>query len=248
MSVLQKKLLYTFLILTVLIVTLDNIFPGNLQNNYIKYAVVLALFMVTLRLKKRYTEQILMNIAVFLIAAADFFLVFCNTIPAIGHELDYIGVLGFLLAYSVLIPAFNKNFSPGWGEVLAAVPVIALFIPNCLILMPYVSGITAYGAVIFSLVLCCMTWTAICTIFRRYYTPAVARRIALAGFLMLVCDLGVAHSFLNPVFAGRFVPWLANIIWAAYVPAWTLIVLTIAEEKLYLSKAHHLKESLDGLD
>lgn len=233
MNRIQKRLLYTFLPLTVIIVLLDNFYPGNLQINYIKYAVILALFLATLRIRKRCREQVFMNIAVFFIVVADFFLVFCDTIPELSHKVVPWGMLGFLVAYSFLILAFSKNSKLGWRELLAAVPVLALFVPNYVLLLPHVSGIMFYGASFFSIVLCYMTWTAVCTIFWRYYTPAVARRIALAGYLILICDVGVSQAFFNPAFKNQFSPWLTNIIWAAYVPGWTLIVLTIAEEKLY---------------
>jgi len=49
---------------------------------------------------------------------------------------------------------------------------------------------------------------------------------------MLICDISVAHTLFNPAFVGQFIPWLKNIIWFSYVPAWTLIVYISTKEDI----------------
>ncbi|WP_027366064.1 lysoplasmalogenase family protein [Desulfotruncus alcoholivorax] len=237
MNSIQRKLLYIFLPMTLVIVLLDNLFPGDAFVNYVKYATIIALFLFTLCIKKRHIEQLYMNIAIFFIVVADFFLVFCDTIPGIGDKLVILGVLAFLFAYIFLILAFQKNFKVGGWELLAALLVLILFVPNYITLWPHVTGLMFYGGTLFGIVLCYMAWTCICTLFKYHYRFGVACRIALAGCLMLISDIGVSQSFFNPAFQHRFNPGLASLIWATYVPAWTLIATIIAENNLL---ANHL--------
>ncbi|SFG28424.1 hypothetical protein SAMN05660649_01269 [Desulfotomaculum arcticum] len=229
MNSIQRKLLYIFLPMTLVIVLLDNLFSGAAFVNYIKYATIIALFLFTLRIRKRYIGQLYVNIAIFFIVAADFFLVFCDTVPGVRDKLVIWGVLAFLFAYSFLILAFQKSFKAGWRELLAALFVLILFISNYVTLWPHVSGLMLYGGTFFFIVLCYMTWICICTLFWYHYRPGVSLRIALAGCLILISDIGVSQSFFNPAFQHQFNPGLASLIWATYIPAWTLIATTIAE-------------------
>ena len=233
----QRKLLYTFLPMTLVIVLLDNLLSGATLVNYVKYATIIALFLFTLGIKKKHLEQLYANIAIFFIVVADFFLVFCDTLPGIRDKLAILGVLAFLFAYLFLILAFHKSFKVGGRELLAALLVLILYVPNYINLWPHATGLMFYGGTFFSIVLCYMAWTCICTLFRYHYKPGVAFRIALAGCLMLISDIGVAQSFFNPAFQHQFNPLLASIIWATYIPAWTLIATTIAEDNLL---ANHL--------
>jgi hypothetical protein len=41
----------------------------------------------------------------------------------------------------------------------------------------------------------------------------------------------VANRLFNPAY-GEPVWWLQNLVWGTYIPAWTLIVLNIADERL----------------
>lgn len=229
----QKVLLSIFLPLSALIVILDNVFPGADMVNYFKFATVCAVFLASLKIAKRYREQVVLNVAVFFAVVGDFFLNLCSTVPELAVRVVPFGISGFLLAYILLIVVFHKKYSASWKELLAAVPVLAVFIPNLIILHPYVSGYMLWGTLLFGLVLCFMAWTSIGAMFRGYFRMEVSWRVALAGYLMFISDMGVANSLFNPAFAGHFVPWLENIIWGAYVPAWTLIAVTIAEDELF---------------
>ncbi|CAH2213773.1 lysoplasmalogenase family protein [Tepidibacter aestuarii] len=232
MNNIQRVLLSIYLPITIFILILDNLYPGENLVSYIKFSTIITLFLVALRIKKKYYEQKFLNLSIFFIVIADFFLVFCNTIPELSRRVVFYGIIGFMLAYLSLIIAFQKNFKIGSGELLAIVPVLGIFIPIFVKLYPYVPGAMFYGVIIFGLVLCYMVWTSISTLFRGYFTPKISRYVALSGFLMLVCDMGVANELFNPAFAGQFVPWLKNIIWVSYIPAWTLIVYILADDNL----------------
>ncbi|KJS88261.1 MAG: hypothetical protein JM58_01505 [Peptococcaceae bacterium BICA1-8] len=231
----QKVLLVIYLPITIFILILDILYPGGNMVSYLKYATIISLFIVALKIKKNYTEQYFMNLAIFFAMFSDFFLVFCSTIPEISRSVVSFGIAGFILAYSLLIIAYQKNFKFGWGEFFTMLFVLSIFVPQYIILYPHINGWMFYGAVIFGLVLCYMAWTSICTIFRGYFNPKISRLIALSGFLMFICDLGVANDIFNPAFSNLFVPWLKNIIWGSYIPAWTLLVVLIAEKNLLSS-------------
>ncbi len=233
MNKVQKLVLSIFLPITALFIVLDNIFPGAPLVNYIKFVTIITLFLIALRINKTYPEQRLLTAAMFLVMIGDLFLVFCKTFFDSGKFLPF-GVLSFSIAYLLVVFAFQRNFKTGRFEAVAALPVLIITIPVVIILLASVSGFLKFGLLIFIAILCYCTWTCICTVSRGYFVPKSSYRIALAGFLMLICDLGVGLSSFYPQFSGTFVPLLKNIIWGSYIPAWTLIVVTIAEKNLII--------------
>lgn len=232
MNNIQRVLLAIYLPVTIIILILDNLYQGESLVSYIKFATIITLFLVALRIKTKYHEQKFMKLSVFFIVIADFFLVFCTTITELSSKIVACGIIGFMLAYLSLIIAYNKNFKIGVGELLVVIPVVGIFLSIFLKLYPYIMGPMFYLVIIFGVVLFYMVWTSISSIFRGYFNPKISRYIALSGFLMLICDMGVANQLFNPAFAGQFVPWINNIIWGSYVPAWTFIVYIIAEDNL----------------
>ena len=244
MSGRQKILLAVFLFMTMIILILDNLFPGDSPVYYIKYGTVVSLFVVALAIRKRYREQVIMNLALFFAAVGDFFLNFCNVNPALAVKVVPFGMAGFTLSYLLLIAAWLKNFKPGVWELVAAIPVLGVYIPVFITLVPYVRGAMFYAAVLFGIVLCFMAWTSISTLFGGYYSSKVSHRTALAGYLIFLSDIAVAFVLFHPAFAGTFVPWLENIIWLTYIPAWTLIVTTIAEEDLVVPQKTYRRSYL----
>lgn len=229
----QRILLSVFLTLTAAIVLLDNIFPGASMVNCFKFATIAAILLATLSFRKRYREQIILNVAVFFAVVGDFFLNLCSAIPQLAAKAVPFGIAGFFLAYLLLIAVFHRKPGPGWKELLAAVPVLGVFIPNFMVLHSHVDGWLKWGAIVFSFILCFMSWTAIGTTFRGYYGLRSSCFMALAGYMMFVSDMGVANSLFNPAYAGQFVPWLENIIWGTFIPAWTLIAVVIAGEDMF---------------
>ncbi len=228
----QRALLSIFLMITALIVALDNFFPGDPAVNRFKFGTMLALFLSTLVIKKNCREQIILNVAVFFMVVGDFFLDFCEPFPDLGWKVVPLGMLGFMMAYILLIAAYRKNFSVGPRELLASVPLLAVSIPSLLALLPQFSRSFLPGIAIFGVVLFFMAWLSVSALFSGRYRRGVAWRIALSGFLILVSDVAVAHSLFNPAYAGQFIPWLKNIIWGTFIPAWTLIAVNIAEDCL----------------
>lgn len=228
----QKVLLSIYIPITFLILILDDIFTGENIVLYLKYTVVITLFLCAITMKKRFKEQKIMTVSLFFIVIADFFLVFSNTLTYLNINLVPFGIAGFFFAYLCLIAAYQKNFSFKKSESIAAMLIIFIYIFVFIILKPYVKGVMFIGTAVFLFTLCYMTWTSICTIFRKYYSPKVSKIIAVSGVFMLICDIGVGFGLFYPVHSNLIFIMLKNIVWAVYIPAWALLDVIIAEENL----------------
>ena len=229
----QRSLLAVFIPMTILIIVFDNILPQEKMVNYVRYAIMISLFLVAISIKKKFHEQKIMALSFLFLVIADFFLVFSQTIDKLKMNLTPFGVAGFLFAYICLIVAYQKNFL-GWrkAEIISAIPIVIIFIMVGRPLFNNISGVMKIGAIFFGLVLCYMTWTSICTIFRKYYTRKIAIIIAISGVLMFVCDVGVAYSLFHPYYSKVYIPLFKNVIWIAYIIGWTLLDVIISEKDL----------------
>ena len=230
----QRILLVIYLPMTLLILILDNIYPKEDMVLYLKYTIMITLFLSAITMQKKFREQKIMALSFFFLVVADFFLVFINTIDNLKLNFSAFGVAGFLFAYLCLIVTYQKNFKVGKEEIIIAIPIGIIFLYAVISLQPYVKGLMFIGALIFLSVLCYMTWTSICTIFRGYFTQKSALLIAISGILMFICDIGVAFSRFHPIYSKMYVPWLTNIIWTTYIPGWTLLVVIICEKNLII--------------
>lgn len=193
---------------------------------------MITLFLSSLVTVKKYREQKIMAAAFIFLVIGDFFLVFLNTFHYSKMSIAPYGITGFFLAYLCLIAAYQKNFKMGRAEILTAIPLVLVFLCINLILHQYLQGFMFIGLVVFGAALFFMTWTAICTLFRQYFTYKAAWIIAISASLMLICDLGIVISTLNYIQTGTVLPWLENIVWAAYIPGWTLLAVLINEDIL----------------
>lgn len=232
----QRVITSIFLSLTAVILVLDHLFPGAAGVSYFKFATVAGIFwasLASLISGGRRREQFLLGWAVYLVMVGDFFLNLCSTVPDLPGKVMPLGVLAFLLAYLLVAAVFFKNCNLRFADLPAAALVLAIFIPNFAALSPWINGILLPGVFLFGLVITFMAWACLRSLFTCPYQPRVCLRAALAGLLILISDTALAHSLFNPSFAGHFVPWLKNIIWGAYLPAWTLMALNIAEDRFY---------------
>ncbi|MGD9676982.1 MAG: lysoplasmalogenase family protein [Vulcanibacillus sp.] len=218
--------------ITLLILSFDRYYPGEDMVQYLKYTVMITLFILVFILRKNFLEQRIMAASFFFLVIGDFFLVFSTTLDNLDVNITSFGTIGFFIAYIFLIVAYQKNFKVGKAEIITAIPVVMIFLYVFVSLRPNVDGLMLIGILMFGIVLCYMTWSAICTIYRKYYKLKTALLIALSGILMFTCDIGVAYSQFYPLYSEAYVPWLKNIIWAAYIPGWTLLAVIISEKNL----------------
>lgn len=236
MNRLQKGILGTYLPLTGLVLLLDQFYPAAQHVNYVRYFIILSLFVIASSISKRYAEQRVLAIATGFVVIADFFLVFLSINPNHFSKTAPYGTIAFFIAYCLLALVFQKGLSLRLTEALAAVPVMIVVCPMLVILAPYIGWPLDTLLLVFSCVLSYMSWTAICTISGDYYSLKSSLLMGVAGFLMLVSDMVVGLATFHPAFAHEFVPWLKNFIWATYMPAWAIIVVLIAEDDLLASQ------------
>lgn len=229
----QRITLLVYIPMTLLILLLDHLYPDNDIVNYVKYATMLSLFLLATFLKKTYSEQKALHLALSFVILADFFFVFCDTIPHLKNQVLPLGIMSFSWAYLILIMVYQKNFCLGWGEILVAALVLVISLPYYSHLENYVQGFKFYSLSLFGIILIYMSWSAMSTLFRGYYSCKISLWLALSGFFILLSDLGVGLAITHPHYLSIFDPWLENLIWGFYIPAWALILLVIAEEKLY---------------
>ena len=214
MNNMQKSLLVIYLPITFLIVILDHMYSNENIVLYLKYTTMITLFLSSIIIKKKFYVQKIMALSFFFLVLADFFLVFSNTLNNLNTDLSPLGVTGFLFSYICLIIAYQKNFKIRRKEIMAGIPIAIIFLYVFFSLKPYISGFMFTGSLIFFIVLCYMTWTGICTLFRNYFSFKISKLIAVSSILMFICDIGVAFSRFHPVYSKVFMSWLQNIIWA----------------------------------
>jgi len=199
---------------------------------YFKYAIILSLFIVSLFVKKEYPEQKLMAYTFFFVAFADFCLVFSNVLPFIKVSLAPYGILGFSIAYILLITAYQKNFKIRLKEILVFIPILLVTIYVFYRLIYYISGPMLLGALLFGLILSYMAWTSICTIFRGYFNKKSVYLIAISGIFMFICDIGVAFSLFYPIYAIKQLSFFNVIVWFCYIMGWTLLLVLVCDKNL----------------
>lgn len=232
----QRVLLVIYLTLTLLLLFLDRNYPRVEIIIYLKYTIIVTLFLSSIIVEKNYYEQKIMSFAFFFVVFADFFLVLCDTLAYIQTVFEPIGALGFLFSYLCLIKVYKKNLRIRKEEIVVAITIIIIFIYSVVILKPYINGIMFIGALIFGVVLCLMAWISIVTIFSRYYSKKVSLLIALSGTLMFICDMAVAFSRFHPLFSETYRIFIGNVIWTSYIPGWTLLAVIINEDELLYNK------------
>ena len=109
----QRILLVIYMPLTFLIIFFHTICPKENMIFYLKYTIMISLFLSAIIMRKKYREQKLMTLSLFFLVVADFFLVFISTIDKLNIDLSVLGATGFLFAYLCLISAYQKNFKVG---------------------------------------------------------------------------------------------------------------------------------------
>lgn len=234
MSQIQKIILTIFLVDLCGILYLQH--PLEIKNpiiGVVLFTVIMSLVLASLMVKKKSKDHQTIGYAILFIGLGDVFLVISGIfLPDYDHISNPLGMLAFMCAYATLSLLFAKNFALQKSDMLKAIPVLLVILPVLSILLPNIQGVMFILAIVFSLVVSFMAWNALCCLHRGYYNNKVATRFAIAGFLMLLSDMGVAFVLFYPAPAISQSAWLQNEIWITYVPAWALIFVNLLEEKL----------------
>lgn len=233
MNLYQKGLLCLFIPVTLIIIALDYIFPKQYSVEIIKFMTMAALLLASLYVKKRYNEQLLLLLALFFAVSGDLFFVLLESLQTYSKP---IGIICFSIAYISLTTVFSKgNSLTPVQTILTAFPILALIIPVCYNSYSKVSGLILPIGIIFTIILSYMAWSALKAPFRCYFSRRAAVIIVIAGLLIIICDCSVILSMFAPSFyCYRLI--LKAITWGAWIPAWTLIAVLIAEDNLVNEK------------
>lgn len=227
----KTAMLAVYLPITAGILVLDWLLPNSDVVVCLKFGTMISLFLFAVLTRKKTTEQKIMAAAYYFLVIGDFFLVCSEALHFKAANTAMFGGAAFFCAYLCLIAAYHKNFSPSLKEAAVAAPMITALIVVVVFLKPFISGAILTGVVIFGVCLCFMTWSAVCTLFRGYYSKQTARLIAVSACLMLLCDIGVGLCHFYPHPTDGIYPWLKAVVWAAYVPGWTLLIIVIREKE-----------------
>ena len=222
----QHLLLRIFLPWTVLILLLNQYLPDSGATSWLKFGATATLALTVLLKGGKSHHQKEMTAAILLAATGDLFLILLDA----PGPLALAGVLSFLTAYLLLIRAYGTGRKPGPGEAAAGLPFLLLIAVAAWWLSPSVGTMVAIGGIAAGLVLSLMAWSAVRLLFGGPFKPPTARLLAASGMLMFLCDLGVALG-LHPFFSGSGRVLLEQIIWAAYLPGWTLLALAVLEDE-----------------
>lgn len=235
MSVRQKFCIIVSLLLILLVLMLDHIYPDELLVRILKFLIIAALLIQALLIEKKYSVQKTMNVALFFAAIGDFIFLLCKCLLIKDYYFIYyisaaLGGFFFILSYLYLIKAFKKSFTLYHflsAALLAGITSKLLIKYYC-----FINVITLAGLIIFGVILCFMTCSSICTIFEGYYKVTPALCIGIAGILIYISDICVGISVFVPSNFEQFRPWLNNAIWGSFISAWAIITILIAEDNL----------------
>lgn len=223
----QRVILATYPVFTGLILLSEYYSEPNFAA-YLKIAVMLALTISVVWLAKVCDEQKVMALAFIFMALGDFFFVIP---PTRDDMLIPYGIAGFLAAYLCLIVAFRKNASFGLAEIIIALPILAVLLYLAAILLPYLTLPLFIGTVLFAAMLCYMTWTAICTLPRGYFSTKTAWFIALGACLIFASDIRLAYEVFYPLLDNRLMIEASCFVRGPFVAGWVLLAVASAEDQ-----------------
>lgn len=231
----QRILLSVYLPLTVLILLFRMLYQNGAPALYLMFAVRVTMYLSVVVMLKRYKEQKLIVLAFLFTVISDYYFVYAKTLAQSINNSEFYGMLGFIVAYLCLIAAFNRNFKIGKAELITSIPFVGIFTYVFLSLQQYAKGFMYPAAIITGIVLCFAGITMVSTMYRGYFSKKSAWLIALAGCLMFISDMFVAYSIFHPDFK-EFILWKENLIWGTYVPAWTFLMMVVAEDQIYVER------------
>lgn len=231
----QKLYILISLFLILLVLVLDHMYSRSFAVRILKFLIIFFLFIQTLLIKKKYTAQKTMSLALLYAVLGDFIFLLCTCLLyknyyGIYYVTSALGGFFFILSYLCLIKAFIKRFTLYHffsGALIAAITSKLFFkYYSC------IDTLTLLGLIVFGVILCCMTYSSICTIFEGYYNLPTALSISTAGILIYISDICVGIAVFAPSYFGHFLPWLNNVIWGCFISSWAIITILIAEDDL----------------
>lgn len=232
MNRIQRILAVSYGSLTILILLCHLIYTNTAPSLILTFTVRATMVALAFLLPTAFREKKRLRAAFFFTLVSDFFFIFVKLYNNDMPNREMYGMMGFILAYFFLTWTFSDRLRLGKKELLTILPFITIFLILFLTLRQYAQGFMFPVGVGIGLMLSFTGLATVSTTFRHYFTKRAALYIALAGSLMFFSDLFVAYSIYHPDWK-TFMLWKENTIWGTYVPAWTLLLLLLAEDQPY---------------
>lgn len=230
MGIYQKALLIVFLSATIFLLVMEVYVTDGDVLSYSRYIIMLCLGVATFSGRGDLEEQRRLSWAFPLMLTGDFFLVFSYTIEGFTENIRCFGFIPFSMSYIIMIKVYLKGFR--WSNnyllpsIFYGVAASALIIT----LYPYVDGIIAIAGFVALGAVTVMSWAGSVALWNGYYSKRSAIMMALSGFLMAVCDYGVAMEMFYPGFYTIREAIAINVVWLSYLPGWSILALLVVDK------------------
>lgn len=201
-----------------------------------KYGLRVTLLACALVFLKKEREPIFLVLALLFTLFSDYYFSLSLTFASPPANRELLGVLGFIMAYPMLMLAFGRQFRFQRRDLLVVAPFVLTYLIILYFLLPYASGMLMYAAIALGVVLCCFAVVMVSALYRGVYTRRPALFIALGAIILFISDMVVAFSIFYPPLKG-FILWKEQVIWLTYVPGWVLFLLAVADDQLLAAKA-----------
>ncbi len=228
----QKKLAVGYGAATLSVLLIHAVYQGGPPSLILTFTTRLTMVAAAFMLKTKLREKRLLRTAFLFTLVSDFFFIFLKLFARDMPNRTLYGMLGFIIAYLFLILTFIRTIKWSVKALAAFVPFGLIFLLLILNLRQFAAGMMYPAGIGIGVILSITGMVTVSTLFSGYFTRKAAWFIALAGSLMFFSDLFVAYSIYDPAFA-PFMLWKENMIWGTYVPAWTLLLLLLAEDNPY---------------
>lgn len=217
----QKLLLAIFLPYSVLILGMMAAFPGHGFLKYPQLAGMVALCLFVLAGDKPTWVHRWMAVGCIFMVAGDIAFIFPRNYM--------IGIGLYLLSYVFVVLALFRKGRPAPGQWLLLAVLVLIFTGVAFhLLLPHAKGGLLAAALVFSLILIAMCWTAFSTLRQPRFPARAARLFAGGGLAILGSDIGVAYLVFDPAFAG-YVLWLELWVRATFMAGWLLFTLALGQ-------------------
>lgn len=225
MNPLQKHLLHAALLLTGLILVLDQFFLHAPWIWILKFFVIFTIFLGVLLVPVATTPKRRVGFVLFFAVLGDAFL-YLPLAAASSSPWVHQGMASFILAYYLLNRHYLRQY-PGrmipWRIPLGAVLVLAAAG------FPLLRTLAPLSALLLLLLL-----LALLRLLLTAWTRDSARKAAqeipllrLSASLMVLCDFGVALGLLLPYPGDTPYRWGVAVVWGAYLMAWALLPILL---------------------
>lgn len=232
MTAYQKAMLFVFGTLTIALIIMEAFgIRGNVLS-FSRYIIMLALVLVVYVARGKSTEQRILFWTFPLMIIGDFFLVFSYIIKGFPERIRYLGFIPFTAAYTIMIIVYIKGFKPSKKHILPLVFYIGLIIALNNVLKPHVGGIDMLAGSVLIAAVTIMAWAGSTAIWNGYYNKRTAKLMAFSGFLMVLCDYGVAFDLFYPRMFLIREALIVNVVWLTYIPGWLILAYIVIDKNL----------------